>query len=286
MSICLNCENEFKSKTVRAKFCSDLCRATFHQNTKNSESGGLTITIYALIKPGEFLPFYVGKTVGSLAKRLSAHIKDKEGNIQKMRVIKEIVDAGRLPEIKELESIICIDEAQEIAALMKEQYWVEHYVGTGATLYNVQGMKNELKPRLLSTYAKATHRTDPKGIRFDPEKLAFVKKQERLESNQQVVDLLVNKYWWEHKMPVPTHKEAPPLYLKEAEVQSSQPRIGPPHQPVINPFEAYISKIQQTTYSGDLQKVMKEIEVSGDLGAVNKAKLRAFADNHRTNFTN
>jgi hypothetical protein len=130
------------------------------------------------------------------------------------------------------------------------------------------------------------NKTKPIGVRFDPEKLEFIKSREKLQSNQQVVDLLVNKYWWEHKMPVPTHKEAPPLYLKEAEAQSRQPGIAPPYQPVMNPFEAWISKIQETTYSGDLQKVMKEVEANADLGAVNKAKLRAFADNHRTSFTN
>jgi len=57
-------------------------------------------------------------------------------------------------------------------------------------------------------------RTNPIGVRFDPDKLEFVKTREKLESNQQVVDLLINKYWWEHKMPHVTAKEAPPLELK------------------------------------------------------------------------
>ena len=58
-------------------------------------------------------------------------------------------------------------------------------------------------------------KTKPIGVRFDTEKLDFIKVREKLSSNQQVVDLLMNKYWWEHKIPVPTHKEAPPLALKE-----------------------------------------------------------------------
>lgn len=74
-------------------------------------------------------------------------------------------------------------------------------------------------------------RTKPIGVRFDPEKLNFIKSKEKLESNQQVVDLLINKYWWEHKMPVPTHKESPPLDLKQAAVQSVQPEIRQPPKP-------------------------------------------------------
>lgn len=64
-------------------------------------------------------------------------------------------------------------------------------------------------------------RTKPVGIRFDPEKLDFIKGREKLKTNQQVVDLLVNKYWWENKIPVPTHKEAPPLHLKEQIVEQA-----------------------------------------------------------------
>lgn len=58
------------------------------------------------------------------------------------------------------------------------------------------------------------NRTKPSGIRFDPDKLEFVKGREKLKSNQQVVDLLMNRYWWEFKLPIPNHKEAPPLDLK------------------------------------------------------------------------
>lgn len=58
-------------------------------------------------------------------------------------------------------------------------------------------------------------KTKPIGVRFDPEKLDFIKSQEKVKTNQQVVDFLVNKYWWENKVPTPTHKESPPLHLKE-----------------------------------------------------------------------
>jgi endogenous inhibitor of DNA gyrase (YacG/DUF329 family) len=56
--------------------------------------------------------------------------------------------------------------------------------------------------------------------------------------------------------------------------------------PKVSLLEAYNSEILQTTYSGDLEKVMKEVNENGTLGAVNKAKLRVIADNHRLSFTN
>ena len=63
--------------------------------------------------------------------------------------------------------------------------------------------------------SKEKLRTDPSSVRFDKEKLDFIMKKEKLTSKQQVIDLLVNKYWWEFKIPVPSHKESPPLTLKQ-----------------------------------------------------------------------
>lgn len=63
------------------------------------------------------------------------------------------------------------------------------------------------------TMVKA-NKSKPFSIRVDLEKFGFVKNREKLESGQQVVDYLLNKYWWENKMPHVTPKEAPPLELK------------------------------------------------------------------------
>ena len=58
-------------------------------------------------------------------------------------------------------------------------------------------------------------KTNPVGVRFDIDKLGFIKEREKLVTNQQVIDFLMNKYWWENKVAAPSHKEAPPLHLKE-----------------------------------------------------------------------
>lgn len=77
------------------------------------------------------------------------------------------------------------------------------------------------------------NKTKPIGVRFDPDKLNFIKEREKLKSYQQVVDFLLNTYWWQHKMPVATHKEAPPLHLKEEIVPVDQADESPAKQSFI-----------------------------------------------------
>ena len=78
------------------------------------------------------------------------------------------------------------------------------------------------------SYAKESTKSKPTGVRFDLEKSEFVKKREKLNTFQKVVDFLLNKYWWENRMPVPTHKEAPPLALKQEMVQEQPKQVTPP----------------------------------------------------------
>ncbi len=72
------------------------------------------------------------------------------------------------------------------------------------------------------------NKTSPFGCRFDIEKLDFIQKRERLESYQKVVDFLLNKYWWEHKVATVTAKEAPPLSLKNDKVFDEPPELPKP----------------------------------------------------------
>jgi uncharacterized Zn finger protein (UPF0148 family) len=74
---------------------------------------------------------------------------------------------------------------------------------------------------------------------------------------------------------------------EQKEVKEEAPTINlTTKSPEIKPYDAFYADILNTTYSGDLQKVMKEVDSHPDLGAVNRAKLRALADHHRTTFTN
>lgn len=87
---------------------------------------------------------------------------------------------------------------------------------------------------LRTCYLCATMKSkNPIGIRFDLEKAEFVMTKEKLKSNQQLVDFLLNKYWWEHKVPVPTYKESPPIHLKEDPRNGSQEQRQLAKQPIV-----------------------------------------------------
>ena len=68
-------------------------------------------------------------------------------------------------------------------------------------------------------------KTKPTGVRFDIEKLSFILSREKLTTNQQVIDFLMNKYWWDNKIPVVTHKEAPPLSLKAETIPTNHKSV-------------------------------------------------------------
>lgn len=60
---CLNCIKEFTPKKKSAKFCSDLCRATFHQNKKQAQKQTQRIAeelkdVHIIDKGGRVLKLY------------------------------------------------------------------------------------------------------------------------------------------------------------------------------------------------------------------------------------
>jgi hypothetical protein len=137
-------------------------------------------------------------------------------------------------------------------------------------------------------------RTNPIGVRFDPEKLEFVKSREKLTTNQQVVDLLMNRYWWENKMPIPTHKEAPPLHLKEVTVVPYAKEIEEPlsfeqlrqEVAVKDPKSDFERRLRAAECAEDLQSVGRDIERSS-LPRFEKQRLQALGQaifNDKFNF--
>jgi hypothetical protein len=119
-------------------------------------------------------------------------------------------------------------------------------------------------------------RTKPIGVRFDPEKLEFIKSSEKLKSNQQVIDLLVNRYWWEHKMPVPTHKEAPPLHLKEAEVKQTAPPSITPISPVMNAqalMLKYVDERREVSCQEEFQSWSAKLQADNRLNSRQKQEV-------------
>lgn len=285
MKICLTCENEFISKRSGTRFCSDLCRATFYQNTKKGKNGEITVNIYSLINPIDNSVFYIGKTVGSLEQRLSSHIQDKEGNKKKREIILSIIKEGLNPIISNIESHVCSTDDQEDAALAREAYWIRYYVDNGSKLCNYSVNTNNFKTRLLSDYIKESTKTKPSGVRFDTEQIEFLKKREKLNTYQKVVDFLLNKYWWEHKVAIPSHRGLPPIYDEPniGKIENDEPlsfeKLRQEIQPSIerektavewvqekrditdgdvSTYQDFISRLDKATYLSE--KVRKEIK--------------------------
>ena len=270
--ICLSCENVFESKRPTAKFCSDICRATFSQNKLRVEDGSITIKIYALINPITDTVFYVGKTVGSLDSRLNSHIKDKEGNVKKVAIVKGILAKNQSPKIIELESFKCKTQDEELAALLREDFWIKEYAKKNE-LCNVQGVKSVLKPRFISAYAKESYKTRPIGVRFEIDKLDFIKGREKIETGQKVIDFLLNKYWWDNRTAVPTHRNAPPLELKEETIQSTQIPEVPDVRQYKSPQEYVLEKRDCDTTEG-YQKWFNELESDTYLSKMQKTQIK------------
>lgn len=149
-----------------------------------------TVRIYKLINPIDNHVFYVGKTVKSLEQRLYAHIKDKEANKRKREIIAFIISKGMKPVIELIESIVYNNNDEEISALLREDFWIKEY-SKKFDLCNGSGV---VKPRLLNDYSKETKKTKPCGVRFNIDEFEFIKKNENLETAQQVVYFLMNEY--------------------------------------------------------------------------------------------
>lgn len=57
------------------------------------------------------------------------------------------------------------------------------------------------------------------SVRYNPDKLNLIKTRESLETVQQVVDYLVDAYWWEHKLNPKTKDGAPATEFQAFEEQ-------------------------------------------------------------------
>jgi hypothetical protein len=120
--------------------------------------------------------------------------------------------------------------------------------------------------------SKEKLRTDPSSVRFDREKLEFIMKRESLSSKQQVIDLLVNKYWWEFKMPIPTHKESPPLDLKP--VFNEDTKIEKPRPE--KTFQEYKEDINSAGSASAIEKIVNISARDVSLADWQKRQIREF----------
>lgn len=80
-------------------------------------------------------------------------------------------------------------------------------------------------------------------------------------------------------------KELGPVTFSESTPKQPGPlRLTPPSADFS--YDYFEQAIRETTYSGDLEKIMAQIDSNAFLGAAYKARLRAIANQHRHTFTN
>lgn len=132
-------------------------------------------------------------------------------------------------------------------------------------------------------------KTTPTSIRFDIEKLALVKERERLVTGQQVVDFLLNKYWWDNKLPNPTWKESPPLELREASLITPDQKAtvksdnNEDQQITLTSEAAFMERLATVKNMNEIKKIVQEVEKSG-LTFFPKQRVKDFALKVSENF--
>lgn len=111
------------------------------------------------------------------------------------------------------------------------------------------------------SYAKESTKTTPSGIRFDKEQLEFIQKKEvKLTTKQKVVDFLLNKFWWEHKVAIPSHKGLPPIenkptdFVADFKSESLQPPIPVPK---ISTEQQYMIELKGATMIYQVESITK-----------------------------
>lgn len=155
------------------------------------------------------------------------------------------------------------------------------------------------------SYAKESTKSKPTGVRFDLEQLEYVKGREKLKTNQKVVDFLLNKYWWEYKVAVPSHKGLPkdysnpisdfPKEQKYTEISGGL-LIPSSDEPLsfdkmkqelaaVDSFADFKTRIFATSEISEIQSVMADVKASV-LFWKEKQMLETIAKDHSKDFFN
>lgn len=104
-------------------------------------------------------------------------------------------------------------------------------------------------------------KTSPTGVRFDSPKLDFIKIREGLETPQQVVTFLVDKYWWESHGT--TKNISTNVTHGNYEVQKEVPKfeIKLPQKT----FKHYMSIINDLLYEQEFKDFVLEVQTDTNL---------------------
>jgi predicted GIY-YIG superfamily endonuclease len=89
-------------------------------------------TVYGLVDQLTDLPFYIGITDTPLERYLQ-HLSGAGDNEALYEHIQKLIARGYVPYMKTYQQL-----SSRAEALVKESYWIHHFLGLGVTLYNRQ----------------------------------------------------------------------------------------------------------------------------------------------------
>lgn len=122
-------------------------------------------------------------------------------------------------------------------------------------------------------------RTDNSSIRFDSVKYDSICKKEGLKTPQQVVDFLVDKYWWEDKIgSVPTlERQAVQVTNLTPETETTNKTINTlPQLPKVSQTQAYQMEIMDAKTPASIQRIVNIIKRDDSLTKQEQIKLEQF----------
>lgn len=135
----------------------------------------------------------------------------------------------------------------------------------------------------------ANQKSAPVSIRFDIEKVDFLKEREGDKKYQQVVDFLLEKYWWENKMGVksahviPSMNEHPSVTYLAANPHPVQKSVISAAIS-ITPYQEYEAEILASREMKELNAIIKEVFIDKKLTANERVGLQTLADKKSQDF--
>lgn len=109
-------------------------------------------------------------------------------------------------------------------------------------------------------------KTKQASVRFDPEKLELVKRREKLQTPQKVVDFLMDAYYWQNKLVI-----APQLQALGQNLSYVTPQVPK------TPFEEYEKEIREAGSADELERMGRHLEKDSRINGPDKLKLHSLA---------
>lgn len=125
-------------------------------------------------------------------------------------------------------------------------------------------------------------KSNPFSVRADIEKLGYLKKREKLQTNQSVLDFLLDAYWGIHHLKPqnpfsiePTNSLEPISAPKP--IQNIVTPTKQPETPNLGLFDALKTELGEAKTIREIENVLKAIKLEPNLSPKQKLSLEAYA---------